>query len=314
MTAILQFDGLDALTLPGGPLHLAIGMFDGVHRGHRTVIEPAVHAANAGGGVAAVMTFWPHPSVLFRPENPTRLIQDPISKCRVLTGLGVQVLITEAFTQELAGIEAENFLPWLKRQLPQLTAVYVGENFRFGRGRRGDGLMLKASGGKSGLAVSCAPRFEYRGELVSSTRIRAHLVTGEIEIANSLLGYDYFSHGVVTPGKQLGRTIGFPTLNLPWRPDLQPRLGVYAVNVSSWSEPSKGHAGVANYGLRPTVEQATEPRLEVHLLDDCPFDAGDRLVVEWRSFVRPEMKFANLSELRAQIGRDRTRAAQFFSR
>jgi riboflavin kinase/FMN adenylyltransferase len=128
-----------------------------------------------------------------------------------------------------------------------------------------------------------------------------------------LLGYHYFAEGRVTSGKRLGRTLGFPTLNIPWAPELHPRHGVYAVRVSGPKAPASLR-GVANYGLRPTVEQTTEPRLEVHVLDECPFGEGDVLTVEWLRFLRGEKKFANVDELRAQIARDRDVAEDFFRR
>jgi riboflavin kinase/FMN adenylyltransferase len=308
-----QFSNLAAANdLPPRPLHLAIGMFDGVHLGHRAVIDAAVGTARQSGGVAAVLTFWPHPSALFRPENPTRLIHDSATKTDLLLSLGVDAVITQPFSRELAAIAAEEFLPWLRHQLPQLTAIYVGENFRFGRGRSGDIGLLIASGRQHGLRVFSAPRVMLDGEAISSTRIRGLLEAGDMAAANLLFGYSYFAHGVVTGGKHLGRTIGFPTLNLAWSPGLRPRLGVYAVTVGR-AKSSTELPSVANYGLRPTVEQVTEPRLETHVLGECPFGEGDEITVKWRRFVRPEMRFGGVEELRAQIEKDRVEVAADFS-
>lgn len=307
-----HIDGLDNVVLPPRPLHLAIGMFDGVHLGHRAVVESAVSSARAGGGVAGVLTFWPHPSVLFRPEQPTALLQDTATKTRMLLALGADLVVTQPFTAELAEIAAENFLPWLKQRLPRLAAIYVGENFRFGQGRRGDVALLVAAGRNEGVRVFSAPRVNLDGEPISSTRIRAQLASGDVEAANALLGYTYFSEGIVTPGKRLGRTIGFPTLNVPWSPDLRPRYGVYAVRVFG-AKSAAALPAVANYGLRPTVEKSDAPRLEAHVLGDCPFDAGDQVRIEWLRFLRPETKFASLDDLRAQIARDRATAVGFFS-
>ncbi len=302
-----QFDRLENAALPARPVHLAIGMFDGVHLGHRAVIEAAVQSARRSGGLAVVLTFWPHPSALFRPENPTRLIQDAPTKTRVLLGFGVDTVITQPFTRELAGVAAADFLAWLRQRLPRLAAVYVGENFRFGQGRKGDVAQLLASARELGLSVFSAPRVNLDGEPISSTRIRGLLEAGEIAAANTLLGYSYFAAGIVAPGKRLGRGLGFPTLNLDWRPGLRPRFGVYVVRVTS-TKSAEPLPGVANYGLRPTVEQTSEPRLESHILGPCPLDAGDAITVEWLRFLRPEMKFSGLAELRAQIERDRDAA------
>lgn len=307
MTLPAQFDGFEHLVLPPRPLHLAIGVFDGVHLGHRAVVEAAVQSARCSGGISGVLTFWPHPSALFRPENATKLIQDAATKSRMLLGLGVDAVITQSFTPELAAVPAEEFLPWLKQRLPWLAAVYVGENFRFGQGRRGDPALLVGSGRQLGVRVFSAPRVSLDGEPISSTRVRAQLEAGDIDAANALLGYTYFVEGPVKAGKRLGRTIGFPTLNVSWAPSLQPRFGVYAVRVSG-AKAAAPIPGVANYGLRPTIENTTEPLLEVHLLGDCPFGEKDTVKVEWLHFLRPEKKFADLSALRAQIEQDRIAA------
>lgn len=307
-----QISDLSGADLPPRPLHLAIGMFDGVHLGHRAVVEAAIQSARAGDALSGVLTFSPHPSVLFRPENPTPLIQDAAAKARMLVGLGINVVITQTFDAEVAGLPADEFLPWLKRSLPRLAAVYVGENFRFGAGRKGDVGGLVTAGRQQGIRIFSAPRVNLNGEPISSTRIRAQLAAGEVEAANALLGYHYFCEGIVTGGKRLGRTIGFPTLNVPWSPGLKPRFGVYAVRVSG-PKSVAALPGVANYGLRPTVENSLIPRLEVHVLGECPFGEGDHVSVEWLRFLRPEMKFAGVEELKVQIGRDREIARDFFA-
>lgn len=294
------------------PLHLAIGMFDGVHLGHRAVIDSAVRSARRSGGRAAVLTFDPHPSRLFRPEDPVRLIMDRKRRIAALLSLDVAAVVIQPFDAEFAGIEAEGFLPHLRKCLPSLHTVYVGENWRFGRGRKGDVAMLVAEARRLGLHVVSAPRINGDGEPISSTRIRALLLEGGVDAANVLLGTAYASDGVVQEGKRLGRTIGFPTLNLPWTPDLRPRLGVYVVTVGRADGTGQSLRGVANYGLRPTVENTTEPQLEVHVLEDCVFGAGDALRVEWLAFLRPEMKFPDLGSLQNQIARDRASALAWF--
>ncbi len=295
------------------PLHLAIGMFDGVHLGHRAVIDSAVRSARRSGGVAAVLTFDPHPSRLFRPEDPVRLIMDRERRVTALAALGVEGVIVQPFDAAFAAIPAAEFLPALRAALPNLHTVYVGENWRFGRGRSGDVTLLVSEAKKLGLHVVSAPRINGDGEPISSTRIRALLAEGGIDAANVLLGAAYASESVARAGKRLGRTIGFPTLNLPWSPDLRPRLGVYVVTIQRADGSGRLLRAVANYGLRPTVEQVTEPQLEVHVLEaECPFGDGDRLRVEWLAFLRPERKFAGLDELRAQIARDRDSARAWF--
>ena len=312
MSLPAQFDGLDRVALPSRPLHVAIGIFDGVHLGHRAVIEGAVQSARHCGGVSVVLTFAPHPSVVLSPDNPTRMILDLPAKLEKLGSLGVDALVVQPFTRDFAAISAEDFIPFIKRHLPRLSGIYVGENFRFGRGRKGDVAMLVAEGRRHGITVFSAPRVNLDGEPISSTRIRERIQKGDMKGAAALLGYVYTANGTVVHGKHLGRTIGFPTLNLGWSPDLRPLYGVYAVRVSG----AKSYGwlpAVANYGLRPTVEQAVEPRLEIHLLVACPYGAGDPISVEWVRSLRPEKKFGGIDELRAQIARDVAEARAEFS-
>lgn len=305
-----QFACLEAVPSSAQPIHMAIGMFDGLHLGHRAVIETAVQSARENKGRAAVLTFWPHPSALFQKKEPTQLIMTPEAKGRMLSGWGVDDLITQQFTSEFAAITAENFLPTLQRILPQLAAVYVGENWRFGRGRIGDVSLLVEEARKVGVSVYSIPRVNFDGKPISSTRIRDLLEEGKIEQVNALLGYSYCAEGKVKSGKGLGRKIGFPTLNLDWAPDLSPRMGVYVVQVSSGK--TQGLSAVANYGVRPTVEQTKVPQLEVHVMGDCPLGAGDEVSVEWKHFLRPEMQFEGVEALENQIELDRTQAQQWF--
>jgi riboflavin kinase/FMN adenylyltransferase len=312
MSLPAQFDGLDHVALPARPLHVAIGMFDGVHLGHRVVVESAVQSARHSGGVSVVLTFSPHPSVLFKPENPTRMILDLPAKVAMLGAIGVDAVVVQHFTREFAAITAEEFVPLIKRHLPGLAGIYVGDNFRFGQGRKGDVAMLVREGRRHGITVFSAPRVNLDGAPISSTRIRERILNGDMKGAAALLGYVYTAAGTVVHGKHLGKTIGFPTLNLGWSPDLRPLYGVYAVRVSG-ARSYGWLPAVANYGLRPTVEQAVEPRLEIHMLVACPYGAGDPVAVEWIRFLRPEKKFSGIEELRSQIGRDVAAARAEFS-
>ena len=307
MNAPRQFDSLERVTLPAGPVHLAIGMFDGVHLGHQSVIEAAVHSARRSRGCAGVLTFWPHPSVVLRPEKPTPLILARETKRELLGRLGLDFVVEHPFSLDFAATTARDFVALLKRAFPGLEAVYVGENFRFGRSREGDTATLIAAAREAGFAVFSAPRLNHNGAPISSSRLRELIADGDIEQANALLGYSYFATGTITEGKRLGRTLGFPTLNLAWQPGLAPRYGVYLVTVSG--PDGRMQPGVANYGLRPTVEAgATAPRLEVHVLTSTALTYGDRVTVRWLRFLRPERKFSGIDELRKQIESDRQAA------
>ena len=239
-------DNFEALSGLKGELHLAIGVFDGVHLGHKAVIESAVFSARRSGaavarqtshrtgsarrGIAGVLTFDPHPSHLFRPEDATRLIMPIETKTAMLQDLGVDCVIRKHFDHTFASIPAEDFLSYLKGALPALKSIYVGENFRFGQKRAGDVATLVESGCALNLGVFSAERIKHNGEPISSTRIRKELEAGEIEAVNDLLGYNYTARGRIVGGAKLGRTMGFPTLNLPWQPECLPRYGVYLVS------------------------------------------------------------------------------------
>lgn len=297
-------DRFEALSDLKAELHLAIGVFDGVHLGHKAVIEPAVRSARRSKGVAAVLTFDPHPSRLFRPEDPTPLIMPIKTKVAVLHEIGVDCVICKQFDQDFAAIPAEDFLAHMKEKLPALKSIYVGENFRFGRKRAGDVATLIASGRQLRLGVFSAERIKHNGQPISSTRIRGALQAGRIAEASDLLGYNYTSFGKIVSGAQLGRKIGFPTMNLPWEPECKPRFGVYVVYFRKIGEEAWAPA-VANYGVKPTVdEKAGRPVLEVHALDPVQLDAGDAIEVKWMRFIRPEQKFGSVDELKVQIAKD----------
>lgn len=287
-------------------------MFDGVHLGHQSVVESAVHSARRCDGLAGILTFWPHPAKILRPGTPVPLIHDRETKRRALSRLGPDFIVEQEFTAAYAATEATEFVPWLKRCLPHLAAVYVGENWRFGKGRAGDVALLIAEGRKAGVEVFSVPRLNHNGAPISSSRIRELLAKGAVAEANALLGYSYFAEGTVQPGRKLGRELGFPTLNIPWEPELRPAYGVYAVSVVDAA--GRTSLGVANYGLRPTVTETTRPVLEVHLLGEVPHGPGDKLTVHWLQYLRPEQRFPDVAALRAQIARDRQQALEFFAR
>ncbi len=296
-----RFEELAGLT---GELHLAIGVFDGVHLGHKAVIESAVFSAQRSGGVSGVLTFDPHPSRLFRPNAPTLLMMPIEVRTSMLHAVGVDVVIRKHFDREFAAIPAEDFLASLKAALPSLKSIYIGENFRFGKMRAGNVATMIESGNALGIGVFSVDRIKHNGEPISSTRIRQALESGQIEAVNDLFGYNYFSNGTVVGGAKLGRQIGFPTLNLPWAPECLPCFGVYHVRFRPSVDAPWAYA-VANYGVKPTVAEADQsPALEVHALADTTMDQGDSIEVEWLRFIRPEQKFASVDALKVQITKD----------
>lgn len=296
------------------PVFLCIGNFDGVHRGHRALFELAKKTARTQNGIWGALTFSPHPEVFFRGNAAARSIYSQTTKFALFEEIGLDFAVVQAFSTEFAKIPAEDFLTTLKKSVPSLTGIFVGENFRFGAGRKGDVALLRERAQSLDVEINALEPVLFKSERISSTRIRKELEFGEIDSANSMLGKPYFAAGTIVSGRQLGRTIGFPTLNLAWNPELRPRFGVYAVCVKCGN---RSFPGVANYGVRPTVERGgvPEPLLETFLLNipegtEIP-TYGDWVFVEWRKFLREERRFDSLDALREQLAEDRRQAEAF---
>ena len=290
------------------PLHLAIGAFDGVHLGHRAVLHSAREAARADGGLVGVLTYDPHPSKVLRPESAVPLIFTRAQKDERLTEAGAQMVHHEPFDRAHASIAAADFPRWLQQTFPHLKSLHVGANFQYGRGRAGHGETLIAQGTAEGLDVRLVAAVRLGDETVSSSRIRQCLVTGELDLANAMLHRPYEAEGVIIGGRRIGRTLGFPTVNVAWEPELKPAYGVYAVEVIFQGE---ALPAVANYGQRPTVESGpVTPLLEAHVLRGAAPTTGDAVRVRWIRRLRAEQKFADLPSLQAQIARDSAQARQ----
>ena len=291
------------------PSHIAIGVFDGVHAGHRAVLASAVASSRRIPGGVAALTFEPHPSRLLRPAQPVPLILNRAQKEARLAEAGADQIVHQAFDAAHRDIRAADYIPWLLARFPSLRSLHVGENFRYGQGREGDAARLASEGRAARLEVAVVPPVRIDDAVTSSSRIREALLAGEIARANAMLVRPYEAEGAVEPGRQLGRTLGFPTLNLRWQPELIPAHGVYAAEVvtpEGVAEPA-----VLNWGVRPTVEAApASPLLEAHLLRPSgPVPTtGDRIRVRWLDRIRDERRFDSLEALRAQIERDRAEA------
>ena len=286
-------------------------MFDGVHLGHRAVLKLAAEESSSANDLVAALTFPEHPAEFLRPGKEPPLIMDARAKSEALLACGVDCVVMKSFDDSLAGIASGDFLCYLKEQLPSLRGICVGENFHFGKDRQGNANFLKENGGRFGLKVCVAKGVLEDDRPISSSRIRESLAKGEIESANQMLGFPYRVDGQVVSGNRLGRTIGFPTLNLPWFPEAHPAYGVYLVEASFPDKEESVH-GVANYGLRPTVEKdPAQPLFEVHLLGTGEYSAhqpGDSISLSLLRFIRPEKKFDSLDSLKTQIARDKAEA------
>jgi len=303
MITVTRLEDLPALD---APLHLALGVFDGVHVGHQAVIGRAVDAARREGGLAGVLTFDPHPIRVIAPAKaPSSLLATLGHKAGIVGGLGAELLIPLCFDQELAAMEAGRFLDLLLAS--PVRTIAVGEDWRFGKGRHGDVELLQSRAQASGFRLEAVPPVMVDGERVSSTRIRQAIRDGNLSAAAILLGRPYSVCGPVVHGRQLGRTIGFPTANLSTGDAQLPPDGVWAVTALLPDRTLR--QGVANLGVRPTVDGATRS-LEVHLFDFSEDLYGAGLEIFFVGFLRPEKKFADVPALRLQIEADAARARE----
>ena len=282
------------------PTAIALGNFDGVHRGHQNVIQPVLQQPIR----STVVTFHPHPREYFTGE-PSLLLTPLEEKISYLKALGTQQLVLLPFNRDLASLPAEGFVKEILIKQLQAQYISVGENFCFGYQRQGNVDYLSAIASQFGITVNIVTLETNQKRRISSSRIREALNQGNIELANELLGRTYSLMGTVITGEQRGRTIGFPTANLALpRNKLIPRYGVYAVTVTSSTRPILSpHPAVMNIGMRPTVN-GKHPTIEIHLLNWSGDLYQHTLTVQLQKFLRPEEKFNSLDELKAQITRD----------
>ncbi|CAN5392588.1 bifunctional riboflavin kinase/FAD synthetase [soil metagenome] len=286
-----------------GPVHLAAGVFDGVHLGHQKVIRRALQGAAGGGGSAAVVTFDPHPLRVLRPESAPRLLTSADHKIRLLQELGVETVLVVRFDAAFAAQPAEQFVRALAGAARPLKQICVGYEWRFGRGRAGDIHLLADLGEELGFEVTGIPSFRVGGETASSTLVREAVRAGDFARARQFLGREYTVLGTVVEGRMLGRTLGYPTANLLAHNEQLPPSGVYAVRAEVGG---RKLAGVGNLGLRPTVEAdgALQRRLEIYFFDFEGDLYGKDVEVWFDTFLRDEERFADLDALRAQIALD----------
>jgi len=293
-----------------GPVFLAIGVFDGIHLGHKAVILRALDDAKKAGGTAVVVTFDPHPARILRPDKTPRLLTSTPHKIRLIRALGISYLLVIQFDATLAATPPEEFILSLHQACKPLREICVGHEWSFGHKRAGNLEMLKVWGDKLGFDEVGVPAVEMDGRVISSTLIRAAVEAGDLQNATRYLGREFTIFGTVIEGNHLGHQLGFPTANLSTHNEQFPPNGVYA--VEALYRESK-FQGVVNIGVRPTIQnQGGERLLELHLFDFDKTIYGEDIEVAFRKFLRPEKKFAGLDELKAQIARDAMEARVFF--
>jgi riboflavin kinase/FMN adenylyltransferase len=285
----------------GRKVCVAIGLFDGVHLGHQQVIKQTISDARKHNGLALAMTFDRHPSAVVAPAKAPKLIYSLPQKLREIEALGLDATLLIEFTREFSLQSGEQFFRKLAGDLGRLASVSVGSNFAFGHKKSGNVDLLRQLGTELGIQVHGLAAVSLNGRIVSSTRIRERITEGDLGAASEMLGRSYSLRGRVMRGDQLGRKIGFPTANISIEGLLLPPDGVYAVLAQSGT---RSLPGVANIGLRPTVSNLPERRFEVHLLNFSGDLYDTDLEATLVEFIRPEKRFNNLADLKAQIARD----------
>ena len=293
---------------PGGrKVCVAIGVFDGVHLGHQQVIRQTLADARQQDGLAVMITFDKHPSAVVAPGRVPPQIYSLPQKLRVIGSLGADALWLIAFDEAFSRLTGEEFVLGVVRDFGNLHSVCVGSEFTFGHRRSGDVALLRKLGGELGFGVHGLSAVALDGQVVSSTRIREAIRTGQLDAAGQMLGRGYSIEGEVVKGDQLGRKLGFPTANLAAHGMALPPNGVYAVRARLGD---LMHRAVLNIGLRPTVDgSAVSPRVEAHLMDFQGDLYGQRIEMTFVTKLREEQKFSTVAALTEQIGKDVVAAA-----
>jgi riboflavin kinase / FMN adenylyltransferase len=298
------------------PTTVALGNFDGVHRGHIQVVQAILPVAPTTENYPTVVTFNPHPQEFFTGNQKT-LLTTVAEKTTQLRSLGVKQIVVLPFNRDLAKLTPQEFVEQILVQKLQATCISVGENFCFGRNRSGTTADLARIAGEFGIKVIVVPLYKCGSDRISSSSIREALISGDLDAANRFLGKPYTLTGKVVTGQQLGRTIGFPTANLQLPPEkFLPRSGVYCVEIviNGQTIELEPHAlrGVMNIGNRPTVDGITTT-VEVHIFNWSGDLYGREITVSLGKFLRPERKFTNLDSLKLQITADCQAAQAFFN-
>jgi len=293
----------------GSPV-VAIGMFDGVHRGHAAILGDAVARARASGRRSVVFTFDRHPLASLAPHIAPHCLMTGAQRLAALAACGVDEAVVVRFTRAFSLITPADFVRRILVQRMGASHVTVGYDFRFGRGGKGDAELLSVMGARLGFGVTVVPPVLEKGEPISSTRIRRLVSMGRVRGAARLLGRPFAVAGRTVRGRGLGRKLGFPTINVRPANELIPPPGVYRARFGP-----RGLPAVANLGFRPTVERrARPPLLEVHLLGRVPRQVPGRPETLLLDFVRPERRFRSFDALRARIAVDVAAARAAFGR
>jgi riboflavin kinase/FMN adenylyltransferase len=288
---------------------LALGNFDGVHRGHRKILDRVKRVASERGATSVVMTFDPHPPRVVRPDKAPPLLMTTAQRLEAIEAAGVQGTAIVRFTHELSQWDPETFVRTVLVDWLHVSEVWVGANFLFGRDRAGTFTLLRALGARYGFNAEKIDPVRYKDFVVSSTRVRRLITEARVDEAGALLGHQYFIDGTIVHGDHRGRTIGFPTANVQTANELLPPHGVYATTASI---DGVAYRSVTNIGVRPTVDDSGRVSIETHIFDLDRDLYGSSIRVGFVQRLRDERAFESLDALKAQIASDCGRARVLF--
>lgn len=302
MAVITNFEKLPSFHNPV----LTIGSFDGVHHGHKAILQQVVKEAQKVNGDSILITFYPHPRKIIHPERPLGLLVSQEQKMQIITGLGIDYIVVVPFSREFSLMSAETYIDQFLWDNFHPKTIVLGYDHHFGHDRKGNINLLREKLGHK-VHISEIPAQLIKDAAVSSTKIREALKTGKIEAANAMLERPFSFDGAVVQGDKIGRTLGFPTANLQLKSSdlLCPCYGVYIVRVQLHEAQ---HYGLMSIGVRPTINDEKELRFEVYILD---FDAdvyGETLGIEFLHYLRPELRCASLDELVQLMRQDERKA------
>ena len=289
---------------------LALGNFDGLHRGHLKIVERVRRGAAEHGGAPMAMTFDPHPSRIVRPDKAPPLLMTKAQRLEALDRAGIAAVAVVRFTPELSHWDPETFVRTVLVDWLRVSEVWVGANFLFGHDRSGNFSTLRTLGQRYGFRADKIDPVRYKEFVVSSTRIRRLVTEGRMDEAGALLGHPYYIDGTVVAGKHRGRELGFPTANLQTENELLPPNGVYATTTTI---DGVVHASLTNVGVRPTFGDAVRPIIEAYVLGFNGDLYGRPLRLGFVQRLRDERKFEDVDALRAQMEADRRRAERLFA-
>jgi riboflavin kinase / FMN adenylyltransferase len=289
---------------------LALGNFDGLHRGHLKIIERVRRGAIEHGGTPMAMTFDPHPPRVVRPDKAPSLLMTKTQRLDALHRAGIACVAVVRFTHELSEWDPDTFVRTVLAEWLRVSEVWVGANFLFGHGRSGNFTLLRTLGQRYGFRADKIDPVRYKDFVVSSTRIRRLVSEARMDEAGALLGHPYYVDGTIVEGQKRGKTIGYPTANMVTENELIPPHGVYATTMTI---DGVVHAGLTNIGVRPTFNE-TDPTIETHLLRYSGELYGRRVRLSFVQRLRDERRFDSVDALRTQIEADERRANHLFSR